>query len=207
MPVEGPVVKLFARYNLAGNVFGWQHHFKVNVPFTDFAVFAADLVANFNAAVNSVIFENVSNQVFAEDIEVSQVDPPDITVFSGLHAPLTQGQWDNVAGPLQVCGIIRWRTLNTGRSGRGRTHISGFGRSGMTAYGLPTSTHEILDLYGTAMMDTFGPVGTFNAATLVVLSRTHNGEGVDPPLAQPVVSYDVNPDLRTLRKRAGSIAF
>lgn len=206
MPVVGPVVRLWVLLRVATNVFGWRHHFQVNIPYTDFGVFAADLIANWNAACNAIVFENVSNYVFAEAIRLEVADPPSDDLFIGTFSPYTQGQDDFVCGPLNVAVTIRWQTSNSGRSGRGRTYLTGLRPNSWHFGGLTSSAHEWAELYAQAMMDTFGPVGTFNAATHVILSREHDGVPVDPPLAQPVVSWSVNPTQTSMRRRAGVFA-
>lgn len=197
------MVRLWCLFDVGVNTFAWWHHFRVNIPFTDFAEFAAELVDTYNAACNAILFENMSSYVFGRELRVEVADPPSDDVFHGAHSPLNQGLDEFICGPLTVAATIRWRTVGSEPKSWGTTNLTGLRPNSWAFGGLTSAAHEWAQLYAQAMLDTFGPVGTYNRATLVIVSWQTGGEPREIPLARVVSSWDLRPNQSTWRRRAG----
>lgn len=121
---------------------------------------------------------------------------PSVTRNGGLPAT---GAINSPTQAPQVAGVITFRTINRGRSGRGRNYIPGIPESALSSPGSMGST------FRNAMIAAYGqinPIVSIAGFTHVVVSHFHNKAPRIAGVAQTVLTYTMDAPLDTQRRRS-----
>lgn len=124
-------------------------------------------------------------------------------VAAGLLYPVGMpgGNAIDDALPPSLALCVTWRTGLKGRENRGRSYLTGFAEDSQVAgYWIPEIQDWAVNNFGNPLMNAFGPLGTGNYS-LSVVHTVLGGSRLIPPTAEPILSYSIHNEVRTLRRR------
>lgn len=116
-----------------------------------------DLYARFMAEVGDAYRDCITNQLAAVRISVSQA-PEFLTAFVSEGSSLLAGTRSGDPMPARICGIIKYRTPDLSRRGRGRVFLPPPSEA-ENSLGAPTGTYNTIQeglleaLYGMSTVD------------------------------------------------------
>jgi len=146
--------------------------------------------------------ENHLSAIQSHNIVLDTIQATDVSVENGSQETVSNinraGGASEDGIPINVAGVISWRTAKTGRSYRGRTYIGGLRTDQVSGQReMSTITATNLATAGGYLIS-----GLHNAGyDLAVGSRWHNGVPRTTGVATPVIEAVVNTGLDTQRRR------
>jgi hypothetical protein len=118
-------------------------------------------------------------------------------VFSDTGGNVTED-----ALPSNDALCVTWRDGLKGKSHRGRSYLTGFAEDAQSgSYWIGEIQSWAVVGFAGALMDAFGP-GAAGSYVLVLVHEVSGGVRLTPPTSDPIVSYNVHNEVRSLRRRA-----
>lgn len=107
--------------------------------------------------------------------------------------------------PPQLALCVTWRTALKGKANRGRSYLTGFAEDSQNSgYWIPEIQTWADEGFATPLLTAFGPTSS-TGYRLSVVHTMSAGVRLTPPTADPVISFTVHNETRSLRRRGPGV--
>jgi hypothetical protein len=119
--------------------------------------------------------------------------------------PAVGGNTTDDAMPSNDALCVTWKDGLKGKQHRGRSYLTGFAEDSQSgSFWIGEIQNWAVDAFAAPIMAAFGP-GATGSYVLSLVHTMSGGARLAPPTSDPIVSYQVHNEVRTLRRRAAGV--
>lgn len=137
-----PLIRIVCKDPTGGECINVLHYLVTAIggaPATD-----ADLASAFDTACEASIKAALNSGWTYDGVECSIQNRVPLPLTQKNNVSAGAGAGIGTPAPSQVCGILSWGSLLSGRKFRGRTYVGGVSAGNTTSTGLPTNAYQAL---------------------------------------------------------------